>query len=60
VCVARIHGKRWQALSRVFAHGQATCAFAIPEDAKGKKMRATISIRSGGNTVARSISGTIG
>jgi len=60
MCVARIHGKRLKALSRVFAHGQATCAFAIPEDAKGKKMRATISIRSGGNTVARSISGTIG
>jgi hypothetical protein len=59
-CVARIHGKRLRPLSHSFSHGQATCVFAIPSAARGKRMRATISIRSGGNAVARSISGTVG
>jgi hypothetical protein len=59
-CAAWIHGKRLKPSTRSFAHRQALCVFGLPLQAKGKRVRATITIRSGGNAVTRSISARIG
>lgn len=51
-CRVRTSGATVPAAGRV-ARGSAQCAFVVPRTAKGKVLRGTISVRTGGKNVAR-------
>jgi hypothetical protein len=51
-CRVRTSGTKVPAAGRV-ARGSAHCAFVVPSTAKGKVLRGTISVRTGGKNVAR-------
>jgi hypothetical protein len=54
-------GKGWlRARSSGFVRQQATCGYAIPAAAKGKRYRGTIDVRVRETVVSRSFSGRIG
>ena len=59
-CSTKIGGRTLRPSSRGFVGGRATCAYAIPADARGRTFQSTISVRFAGATVARSISGKVG
>ncbi len=54
-CRVLAAGTKIPATGRVAA-GSAQCAFVVPRTAKGKVLRGTISVRTGGKTVARDFS----
>ena len=54
-CRALAAGAKVPATGRV-AGGSARCAFLVPRGVKGKVLRGTISVRSGGKVVARGFS----
>ena len=58
-CRASISGRALRVASKSFANGRATCTFRIPAGARGKTIRGTVTITSGGVRVARSFSARI-
>lgn len=59
-CSARIGSKPLQATSSGLVDGRAVCTFTIPATAKGQSFTSTISVRSQGETLARTISDDVG
>jgi hypothetical protein len=59
-CAMRLGKGSLRARSSGFVRRQATCGYAIPANAMGKRYRATISVRVNGTVVSRSVSGRIG
>ena len=58
-CRATIAGRALVAVSRSLVGNRATCTFRIPKTAKGKTIRTTITVRSGGLTATRTSSARI-
>jgi hypothetical protein len=59
-CSSRIADKRLRPQSSGFVGGRAVCTFSIPANTKGRSFTSTISVRSRGETLARTISGRVG
>jgi hypothetical protein len=51
-CSARVAGRALAGTGR-FVHGRASCTFRIPADARGKRLRGSISVAAGGQRVTR-------
>lgn len=58
-CSMKLGGTRLRPRASEFAGQRATCAYAIPADAKGKRYRGTISVRANGATVSRALAGRV-
>jgi hypothetical protein len=59
VCSMKLRGKPLRARSQGFVGQRATCGYAIPKDASGKRYRGTISVRVNDATVSRSLAGRV-
>ena len=58
-CRVRVAGVAVRATGRV-VEGSARCAFVVPRAAKGKQLRGTISVRTGGTLVSRDFAFSVG
>jgi hypothetical protein len=58
-CSTRIAGQPLRPQSSGFAGGTAVCTFSIPANTKGRTFSSTISLRSAGETLSRTISGRV-
>jgi hypothetical protein len=58
-CSSRVAGKLLRPTSSGFAGDRAVCTFSIPPNTKGKSFSSTISVRTGGETLSRTLTGRV-
>jgi hypothetical protein len=59
-CSFTTAGRKLKPRTGGFVGRRAVCVFVVPMGTKGQRFRSSISVRVGGNSIARSLSGTIG